>query len=317
MGRNRANRSRTWRPRSFAFVASVAVHGLLGVGLLLLPARPPAPIPEERPIEIVFYAPEEVEPFRPPPEPVSRPEPANEPEPISVEVPPVTFRSPPTKPEPEPEPELAPEPTAIAAVVESTEIVQVQPETRVVALGSFANDAPRAIQVAAPAERETTAMAFEAPGKNSTPKASRATKRGPVAITGAFDVARAGKTSPRSVHAAGTMAPSGFGDATAIVVPAPRKRAGPALDAPVAIVSKPTPLYTDEARKRHIEGEVVLEVTFVVSGALQVHRVVKGLGHGLDEAAIEAAKKIRFEPARKDGRPIDYTATVSVVFRLA
>ncbi len=317
MGRNRANRSRTWRPRSFAFVASVAVHGLLGLGLLLLPARPPAPIPEERPIEIVFYAPEEVEPLRRPPEPIT------ETEPISVEIPPATFQPPPSNPEPEPE--LVPEPTAVAVVAESTEIVQVQPvpapqpaRSRVVALGSFASDAPRTIRIAAPAERETTVTAFEAPGKDSTPETSRTGKRGPVATTGAFDVARAVKTSPRSIHAAGTMAPSGFGDATAIVVPAPaRKRVGPALNAPVAIVSKPTPLYTDEARKRHIEGEVVLEVTFVVSGALRVHRVVKGLGHGLDEAAIEAAKKIRFKPARKDGRPIDYTATVSVVFRLA
>ncbi len=301
------------------------VHGLLGVGLLLLPARPPAPIPQERPIEIVFYSPEEVEPFRPPPEPVSRPEPTNEPEPelISVEIPPVTFQPPPSNPEPEPE--LAPEPTAVAVVVESTEIVQAQPvpapqpaRSRVVALGSFASESPRSIQLAAPAKRETVVMAFEAPGKDSAPSTSRAGKRGAVATTGAFDVARAGKTSPRSIHAAGTMAPSGFGDATAIVVPAPtRKRRGPALDAPVAIVSKPTPLYTDEARRRHIEGEVVLEVTFVVSGALRVHRVVKSLGHGLDEAAIEAAKKIRFKPARKDGRPIDYTATVSVVFRLA
>ncbi len=301
------------------------VHGLLAVGLLLLPARPPAPIPEQRPIEIVFYAPEEVEPFRKTPEPIAEPEPTNETEtePISVEIPPVAFQTPPSNPEPEPE--LAPEPTSIAVVVESTEIVQVQPvpalqpaRSRVVALGSFASDAPRAIRVAAPAEREAIVMAFDAPGTDATPEAPQAGKRGPVATTGAFDVVEAVKTSPRSVHAAGTMAPSGFGDATAIVVPAPaRKRVGPALNAPVAIVSKPTPLYTDEARRRHIEGEVVLEVTFVVSGALRVHRVVKGLGHGLDEAAIEAARKIRFKPARKDGRPIDYTATVSVVFRLA
>ena len=89
------------------------------------------------------------------------------------------------------------------------------------------------------------------------------------------------------------------------------------LDSPVEIISKPTPAYTDEARSLRIEGEVVLEVTFVDSGELRVLRVLEGLGHGLDEAAVEAAKKIQFTPARRDGRPVSHTATLRVIFRLA
>ena len=42
-----------------------------------------------------------------------------------------------------------------------------------------------------------------------------------------------------------------------------------------------------------------------------------GLGHGLDEAAIEAAKKIQFNPALQNGQPVDHTATLRVVFRVA
>src|SRR5271166_2769431 len=58
---------------------------------------------------------------------------------------------------------------------------------------------------------------------------------------------------------------------------------------PVEITYKPQPVYTDEARSLKLEGEVLLEVSFGANGTLHVNRVVRGLGHGLDEAAIAAA----------------------------
>ena len=61
----------------------------------------------------------------------------------------------------------------------------------------------------------------------------------------------------------------------------------------------------------------MLRVTFSASGTLVVHGVVDGLGHGLDNAAVDAAKKIAFTPARRNGQPVDYDATLRVVFRLA
>jgi hypothetical protein len=45
--------------------------------------------------------------------------------------------------------------------------------------------------------------------------------------------------------------------------------------------------------------------------------VVRGLGHGLDEAAIAAANKMRFKPAQRMGQAIDSTAVVHVVFQMA
>jgi TonB family protein len=86
---------------------------------------------------------------------------------------------------------------------------------------------------------------------------------------------------------------------------------------PVEITFKPNPVYTDEARSLKLEGEVLLEMSFSANGTLQVNRVVRGLGHGLDEAAIAAAKKIRFKPALRNGQPVDSTAIVHVVFQLA
>ena len=91
---------------------------------------------------------------------------------------------------------------------------------------------------------------------------------------------------------------------------------GPAT-IPVEITFKPQPVYTEEARNLKLEGEVLLEVMFGANGSLHVNRVVRGLGHGLDEAAIAAANKMRFKPALRMGQPVDSTAVVHVTFQLA
>lgn len=90
-----------------------------------------------------------------------------------------------------------------------------------------------------------------------------------------------------------------------------------AATTPVEITFKPNPVYTDEARSLKLEGEVLLEMSFSANGSLHVNRVVRGLGHGLDEAAVSAANKIRFKPATRGGQPVDSTAIVHVVFQIA
>jgi TonB family protein len=86
---------------------------------------------------------------------------------------------------------------------------------------------------------------------------------------------------------------------------------------PVEILAKPRPVYTAEARALGLEGQVTLAVLFAAAGQVRVLRVERGLGHGLDEAAIRAAEKISFRAAQMDGRPIDYPAKVQIVFQLA
>ena len=95
-----------------------------------------------------------------------------------------------------------------------------------------------------------------------------------------------------------------------------RMDAGPPTTS-VEITFKPNPVYTDEARNLRLEGEVLLEVQFLATGQLHVNRVVRGLGHGLDEAAIAAANKMRFKAALRNGQAVDSTAIVHVVFQLA
>jgi len=116
----------------------------------------------------------------------------------------------------------------------------------------------------------------------------------------------------------GTVASTGFGNAIPSATVAPRTRTEEAAaETPVQIQYKPKPIYTQEARDRHIEGEVVLEVLFGTSGDLKIQRVVRGLGYGLDEAAIKAANQIRFRPALRNGQPYPSTAFVHIVFELA
>ncbi len=153
---------------------------------------------------------------------------------------------------------------------------------------------------------------------NGTGRASGA--RGVVASAGFGDGVATGDGSGHVNTSRGTVRQSGFGDAepaaTTQVRPKPAETATPRL-APAEITSKPTPLYTDEARKLRIEGEVLLEVVFESSGKLRVVRVVRGLGYGLDQAAIHAAEQIRFKPALRDGQPADSTAVLHIVFQLA
>jgi TonB family protein len=115
----------------------------------------------------------------------------------------------------------------------------------------------------------------------------------------------------------GSVQTSGFGDQT--VADAPKKKAAAAgpVDTPVNILSKPRPEYTAEGRNLKLEGDVVIDVVFLSNGTIQVNRVVSGLGHGLDEAAVRAAQQITFKPARREGQPVDFPARVRIEFRMA
>jgi TonB family protein len=118
---------------------------------------------------------------------------------------------------------------------------------------------------------------------------------------------------------ANTVQASGFASADVPAAPTVRSHAAEsaARAIPAEILSKPTPIYTQEARNLKIEGEVLLEVVLEASGSLHVVRVVRGLGHGLDDNAVKAAQQIHFKPAMRDGQPADSTVVLHIIFQLA
>lgn len=116
----------------------------------------------------------------------------------------------------------------------------------------------------------------------------------------------------------GPVRSAGFANTQSLAQAAPHsKRQAVAAFQPVVITAKPDPIYTKEAQRLHIQGEVILRVIFKASGQLQILGVEHGLGHGLDEAAIRAAERIRFKPARRNGLAVDIPATLHILFQLA
>ncbi|MGO9239510.1 MAG: energy transducer TonB [Bryobacteraceae bacterium] len=82
------------------------------------------------------------------------------------------------------------------------------------------------------------------------------------------------------------------------------------------VIYKPEPEYSEVARKAKFQGTVMLSVVVGVDGKARDVRVVRSLGMGLDEKAIEAVQKWRWKPGFKDGKPVPVRANVEVNFRL-
>jgi TonB family protein len=175
------------------------------------------------------------------------------------------------------------------------------------------------------------------PGKGDPNKATNVNRLGSPALPGGPGYGN-GTGGDKGIR--GTVASTGFGNGTAIPPPppkrggavqstgfadqtvatdAPKKKAvsGEGATTPVDILEKPHPEYTAEGRSMKIEGDVVLEMVFLANGTIQVNRVISGLGHGLDETATQAAQKIKFKPAKRNGQPVDFPARVRIEFRLA
>jgi len=286
---------------------SVVVHAIVVVVLIVAPIRasekPPAPSMRST-LVFTLPAPELVKlpsvplvaprlPAPPPPRPMR--EPARAEEPKLLPVAPIVAK--PIEP--------APAPMVPAAVPErplEKAVVQRPPET-----GLFERtNAARTSQ---------TAAAVTTGGFGNSPAPPRDAANGAGAVTtGGFG---SGAPAVRKANGSGEVQTAGFDQrASAPAQPSVAAVTKP-IDRPVEIVSKPTPEYTDEARSARIEGTVSLELEFTSAGDVRVLRVVRGLGHGLDEAAQRAALRIRFKPAQSDGRPVDSRATVHITFRLS
>lgn len=98
--------------------------------------------------------------------------------------------------------------------------------------------------------------------------------------------------------------------------PPPVKKEPVGPPEPLRILSKPRPNYTDAARTNNVQGVVRLRVTFNANGTIGSITPVSGLGYGLTEAAIAAARGIRFEPAKKGGQAVATTKVVEFNFAL-
>lgn len=209
--------------------------------------------------------------------------------------------------------------------------------SRIIATNTFGeNSTSPSPQKIAPTRVQTVGFGDPNGVQASTHTGNRATTAAPVA----FDLP-SGRGSGESPLARATIVTAGFGNGPTtqgggervkgrvqstnfITAPTAYKEAlsskvanHKAASAPVSIQSKPTPVYTSEARQLRVEGEVLLRVVFTAEGQIRILNVVRGLGHGLDEAAQRAAQGVRFSPAMRDGHPVDSNVTLHIVFQLS
>lgn len=82
------------------------------------------------------------------------------------------------------------------------------------------------------------------------------------------------------------------------------------------VTFKPEPGYTEEARKNMTQGTVTIRAVFNANGQVTNITVSQRLPHGLTEKAIETAKKVKFTPAKKNGRPVSQYVTMSFPFNI-
>jgi protein TonB len=90
---------------------------------------------------------------------------------------------------------------------------------------------------------------------------------------------------------------------------------GDGVSAPRALFT-PEPEFSEEARKAKYQGVVVLNIIVGTDGRVHNPRVVRSLGMGLDEKAIEGVKTWKFDPSKKDGRAVAVEMNIEVAFNL-
>jgi TonB family protein len=223
-----------------------------------------------------------------------------------------------SQPVPEPKVTLPPVPKALVqtGVFQPTTELAKAKATPQIAVGGFGD--PQGVKPSETANRQATPLTrvgtFDLPdsaGRNGA--GGKTASGGAIRKTGFGSEGEPG----RPKLAAEAVRTTAFGDATLTPPPAAKNTAPAGNSAsPVEILFKPKPVYTAEARSMRLEGEVSLEVVFQADGTIRLLRVVRGLGHGLDEAAQQAAMRVRFKPATRAGVAVDTHATINISFEL-
>jgi TonB family protein len=292
------------------------------------PPKPPTPLPIPK-VRVMAPPPKPVieKPKIRPPKPVVEPPKMEE---IKVhEEAPKIAPAPPKRVTPPPQPKVglfsSPHPTAVA-----NNMQHPSPKTggfgdphglrpnpnanrpaNIAAVGSFAGTPGVGAPGAGAARRGSVqGVAFGSGVANGVPGGH---DRGTVASAGFSSGVVGGTGKPGGT---GRVAQTSFG-ANETAGPTERPKQQVANTTPLQILNKPRPGYTDEARRLKIEGDVTLRVRFTATGQVEVLGVVSGLGYGLDDLAKNAAQRIQFKPATRDGRPVDEVTVIHVTFQLA
>jgi len=224
---------------------------------------------------------------------------------------------------------LAPQPkVALAQAAAPALTPQVKPSTTPVHLGDLNGVTPNPN-----ASKPATVAALGNPYGGSQGRAEA--PRGVVGSTGFGNGVKSGSNAGTVGKVASAGIPGGTGMSAnggfsggkvasagiaAVTAPTPANGGMVQQDTkttPPVVLSYVKAEYTSEALQLKIQGDVVLRVTITTTGQMIVHNVIHGLGHGLDESAIRSAPTYKFQPATRNGQPVEYTTNIIVKFQAA
>ena len=286
-----------------------------------------------------------VEPPKPKPLPPPPPK-VKLPPPPKIEPPRIKMPEPKIQPPPEIKPVVMPKPAPVAIQPPAPKKVDPPPAPRVVSINNMAasiknNDAhPSAVRMGyteIAANNNPSALAKVNLGGGMPGMNAGNTGNGPRAASVNLGSGSPGGTNVNS-HDRGAVKIAGLGTgvtggtgrgpagpvAVGIAPPVaaapsrPAAEAAHAMATPPVVTYKPQPVYTQEARDMHLEGNVQVKIRVSTAGTVEVLGITRGLGHGLDQAAESVARSMRFKPAMDaSGRPVEWTGSVNVTFQMS
>jgi TonB family protein len=220
---------------------------------------------------------------------------------------------------------------------------QLPPQLKLTRYAAVSTNLPAATRLAfsvpstlhtARVDEQPRMVSLSVPEALELPSPTLRVSEAPQAVVGTFQ----STAGVMSSHQAASVSAAGFGTSTAqatqrngearvvmagfsvAVASAPRAATTSTpkpLTLPAIVKYIPRAHYTQEARAAGISGEVTLTVCLKADGTVQVLGVLRGLGFGLDEIARQVAAGVKFEPATRDGKPVDSTHVLTVQFELS
>ena len=331
-----------------AFATSFITNIVVALLVVIISAAVKTKVANDNKLKSLTVAVKEKPPEPKPKPPPPKPPPPIKPLPVPPKIEPPKIKMPdPIKPPPEVKPIDVPKPVPVVMKAPAPVKVDPPPAPKVVNMAKPAaasvanNDAhPSAVRLGTPDSPIKSSMTGPAvsrvnlsagqPGMPPTNSGS-----GPPS-----KVAFAGSGSPQGTNLNGKSASAvkinglangcngpgcnGSGPASAtnvaiaakpVIASAPPPKPTGSLAANPIVTAKPKPAYTEEAKQLHIEGNVSIKIRVAANGAVSVLGVVHGLGHGLDQSAIQATQ---FRPALdSSGHPTDWEGVVQVSFQMS